>query len=67
MMQAAAELDFERAARIRDELAGLRNGGGGGRWAVAGRRPVGVVAVAGASGLPAAAESPAPSRHDRRR
>jgi excinuclease ABC subunit B len=28
MMQAAAELDFERAARIRDEIAGLRDGGG---------------------------------------
>ena len=27
MMQAAAELDFERAARIRDEIAGLRDGG----------------------------------------
>ena len=26
MMQAAAELDFERAARIRDEIAGLRDG-----------------------------------------
>jgi excinuclease ABC subunit B len=35
MMQAAAELDFERAARIRDEIAALRDGaprrGGGGR------------------------------------
>jgi len=29
MMQAAAELDFERAARIRDRIAGLRSGGGG--------------------------------------
>jgi excinuclease ABC subunit B len=29
MMQAAAELDFERAARIRDEVADLRAGGGG--------------------------------------
>ena len=29
MMQAAAELDFERAARIRDEIADLRAGGGG--------------------------------------
>ena len=28
MMQAAAELDFERAARIRDEIASLRDGGG---------------------------------------
>jgi excinuclease ABC subunit B len=27
MMQAAAELDFERAARIRDEIAALRDGG----------------------------------------
>jgi len=27
MMQAAAELDFERAARIRDEIASLRDGG----------------------------------------
>jgi excinuclease ABC subunit B len=26
MMQAAAELDFERAARLRDQIAGLRNG-----------------------------------------
>ena len=26
MMQAAAELDFERAARIRDEIAALRDG-----------------------------------------
>jgi hypothetical protein len=25
-MQAAAELDFERAARIRDQIAGLRDG-----------------------------------------
>jgi excinuclease ABC subunit B len=31
MMQAAAELDFERAARIRDRIAGLRSGGGGGK------------------------------------
>ncbi len=35
MMQAAAELDFERAARIRDEIAALRDGSpkraGGGR------------------------------------
>jgi excinuclease ABC subunit B len=29
MMQAAAELDFERAARIRDEIAALREGRGG--------------------------------------
>jgi excinuclease ABC subunit B len=29
MMQAAAELDFERAAVIRDRIAGLRSGGGG--------------------------------------
>jgi excinuclease ABC subunit B len=29
MMQAAAELDFERAARIRDEIASLRAGGDG--------------------------------------
>jgi excinuclease ABC subunit B len=29
MMQAAAELDFERAARIRDEIAALRAGGDG--------------------------------------
>ena len=27
MMQAAAELDFERAARLRDEIAALRDGG----------------------------------------
>ncbi|MFM8804964.1 MAG: UvrB/UvrC motif-containing protein, partial [Planctomycetia bacterium] len=26
MMQAAAELDFERAARLRDQIAGLRDG-----------------------------------------
>jgi hypothetical protein len=26
MMQAAAELDFERAARIRDDIASLREG-----------------------------------------
>jgi excinuclease ABC subunit B len=44
MMQAAAELDFERAARIRDELAALREGrggkgrGAGGRGAGRGRR-----------------------------
>jgi excinuclease ABC subunit B len=31
MMQAAAELDFERAARLRDEIAGLRSGGGRGQ------------------------------------
>jgi hypothetical protein len=30
MMQAAAELDFERAARIRDEIAALREGRGRG-------------------------------------
>ena len=30
MMQAAAELDFERAAAIRDRIAGMRGGGGGG-------------------------------------
>jgi excinuclease ABC subunit B len=30
MMQAAAELDFERAARIRDEIAALRDGRGRG-------------------------------------
>jgi excinuclease ABC subunit B len=35
MLQAAAELDFERAARIRDEIAALRDGG------PAGRRPPG--------------------------
>jgi excinuclease ABC subunit B len=35
MLQAAAELDFERAARIRDEIAALRDGG------PAGRRPSG--------------------------
>ena len=29
-MQAAAELDFERAAAIRDRIAGMRGGGGGG-------------------------------------
>ncbi len=45
MMQAAAELDFERAARLRDEIASLRAGGGrapsgrGGRGK--GRRPGG--------------------------
>jgi hypothetical protein len=33
MMQAAAELDFERAARLRDEIAALRDG----RPRVAGR------------------------------
>jgi len=41
MMQAAAELDFERAARIRDEIASLREGGGrsrGGRGGAAGSR-----------------------------
>jgi hypothetical protein len=26
MLQAAAELDFERAAQIRDQIAGLRDG-----------------------------------------
>jgi len=31
MMQAAAELDFERAARIRDEIAALRDGDAGPR------------------------------------
>ena len=31
MMQAAAELDFERAARLRDEIAALREGRGRGR------------------------------------
>ena len=42
MMQAAAELDFERAARIRDEIAALREGrgrgGGGQRGRGKGRR-----------------------------
>ena len=38
MMQAAAELDFERAARIRDQLASLRGGGGGGGGKGAGSR-----------------------------
>ncbi len=38
MMQAAAELDFERAARIRDQLASLRGGGGGGGGQGAGSR-----------------------------
>ena len=33
MMQAAAELDFERAASIRDEIASLREGKGRGRSA----------------------------------
>jgi len=40
MMQAAAELDFERAARIRDRIAGMRSGGGsagGGRGRAGGR------------------------------
>ena len=46
MMQAAAELDFERAARIRDEIASLRSGGGKGkatgpRGSGKGRRPGG--------------------------
>jgi excinuclease ABC subunit B len=31
MMEAAAELDFERAAAIRDQMAGLRDGGTGAR------------------------------------
>jgi excinuclease ABC subunit B len=47
MMQAAAELDFERAARIRDDIAGLRagrvRGGGGPRFRGKGRRPGGGV------------------------
>jgi excinuclease ABC subunit B len=30
MLQAASELDFERAAMLRDQIAGLRDGGGGG-------------------------------------
>jgi excinuclease ABC subunit B len=33
MMQAAAELDFERAARLRDQIAALRAGGPAGRSA----------------------------------
>ncbi len=37
MMQAAAELDFERAARLRDEIAGLRSGEGRGRGGGGGR------------------------------
>ena len=40
MMQAAAELDFERAALIRDRIAGMRSGGGssgGGRGRAGGR------------------------------
>jgi excinuclease ABC subunit B len=37
MMQAAAELDFERAARIRDEIAALRDGAGS-RRAAGGQR-----------------------------
>jgi excinuclease ABC subunit B len=42
MMQAAAELDFERAARLRDQIAGLRDGKsgpgkGGGRRGARGR------------------------------
>ncbi len=31
MMEAAAELDFERAAAIRDQMTGLRDGGTGAR------------------------------------
>jgi excinuclease ABC subunit B len=38
MMQAAAELDFERAARLRDQIADLREGRPGGRAAGRGRR-----------------------------
>jgi len=41
MMEAAAALDFERAARIRDEIAALRDGrgrAGGGRGRGRGRR-----------------------------
>ncbi|MBM4023524.1 MAG: excinuclease ABC subunit UvrB, partial [Planctomycetes bacterium] len=46
MMQAASELDFERAARIRDEIASLRSGdgrrpAGGGRGRRAGAGPSG--------------------------
>ncbi len=48
MMQAAAELDFERAARIRDELASLR--GGGGRGPAAGSRGRGKGRRAGGGG-----------------
>jgi len=38
MMQAAAELDFEQAARIRDEIASLRQGGDRGRGGRGGSR-----------------------------
>jgi excinuclease ABC subunit B len=40
MMQAAAELDFERAARLRDQIAALRTGGSLGRKG-AGRKGAG--------------------------
>jgi excinuclease ABC subunit B len=38
MMQAAAELDFERAAAIRDRISGMRGEGGGGSQRRAGGR-----------------------------
>ena len=47
MMQAAAELDFERAARIRDDIARLRDGGGP---AGPGRRGRGRRGASGAGG-----------------
>lgn len=58
MMQAAAELDFERAARLRDQIASLRDGGsgptkGGPRGRGRGRR---------ASGSSSAGRIPRPNR-----
>ena len=61
MMQAAAELDFERAARLRDQLAALRSGGSVGRGA-AGRGAAGRKGAGGRTGRGGAGRIPRPKR-----
>jgi excinuclease ABC subunit B len=57
MMQAAAELDFERAAAIRDRISGMRGEGGGGSQRRAGGR-----GRKGGSGGGSAGRIPRPKR-----
>jgi len=57
MMQAAAELDFERAAAIRDRISGMRGEGGGGNQRRAGGR-----GRKGGSGGSSAGRIPRPKR-----
>jgi len=57
MMQAAAELDFERAAAIRDRISGMRGEGGGGSQRRAGGR-----GRKGGSGGSSAGRIPRPKR-----